>query len=262
MAVVGSGTGRGRVARPFLAYVVLACGISWLLWGSVLLGAGGGVVLVTVGGFGPAVSAGIVVWWSGGSLRSWWRPLLRWRVPARYWIYALGLPVVLFGAANVLVAVLGEEVHLDRLGPAITGWLVWVVIGTPLAGLQEELGWRGFALGQLQARHAPLKATVVLGLVWGLWHLPFYGIGVLGVALIAFPLTWLWNRTGSLLLCSVLHAAMAASVRELVLADLGTEALASIMGVLFAAAVVLVVLTHGRLGLDAAPVDASARDAR
>ena len=158
--------------------------------------------------FGPAVAAGLLVWWSGGSLRGWFRPLLRWRVSPRYWGYALGLPLALSGSVNGVLAVLGEQVHLDRLGPATAAALVMVVAGMPVAGLQEELGWRGFALDRLQAHHSPLAATVLLALMWGLWHcLPGYGIGFLGPVLFAVPFTWLWNRTGSLLLCAVLHAA-------------------------------------------------------
>jgi membrane protease YdiL (CAAX protease family) len=65
---------------------------------------------------------------------------------------------------------------------------------------------------------------VLLGLMWGLWHLPFDGLGVLGPALLAVPFTWLWNRTGSLLLCSVLHAAVVASQDHLVLTDSGAPA--------------------------------------
>jgi membrane protease YdiL (CAAX protease family) len=103
-------------------------------------------------------------------------------------------------------------------------------------------------------------ATVLLGLMWGLWHLPFDGLGVLGPALLAVPFTWLWNRTGSLLLCSVLHAAVVASQDHLVLTDSGAPATSpAILGVLLVGAVALVVATRGRLGFDQRPGPVAAR---
>ncbi|MGY2002671.1 CPBP family intramembrane glutamic endopeptidase [Blastococcus sp. SYSU DS1024] len=253
---------RERVAaRPLLAYVLLAYGISWLLWAPAVLGVGGGAgaVLLALGAFGPAVAAGVVVRSSGGSVRGWLRPLLRWRVPARYWAYALGLPVALFVSMNGVLALLGEQVQLDRLGPAAGSWVATFVVVALVGGGQEEPGWRGFALDRLQARHSPLAATALLGLIWGLWHLPIYGIGFVGPMLFVVFYTWLWNRTGSLLLCVVLHGAFTPSLDHLVLVEDSLVVDATILGVLLAAAVALVVLTRGRLGFDHRPVPVTAR---
>lgn len=81
----------------------------------------------------------------------------------------------------------------------------------------EEMGWRGYVLPRLQARHSALVASLILGLVWGLWHLPKYlgteGGGSFGLALVkvfadAILYTWLYNNTrGSLLLTTLFHAA-------------------------------------------------------
>jgi membrane protease YdiL (CAAX protease family) len=81
----------------------------------------------------------------------------------------------------------------------------------------EEMGWRGYVLPRLQARHSALVASLILGLIWGLWHLPKYlgpeGIGsfALGMAQMlgsAILYTWLYNNTGgSLLLVTIFHAA-------------------------------------------------------
>jgi uncharacterized protein len=243
-------------ARPLLAFVLLAYGISWLLWAPAVLGVGGGAgaVLLAAGAFGPAVAAAVVVRSSGGSVRGWLRPLLRWRVPGRYWAYALGLPVALFLSTNVVLALLGEQVELDRLGTATASWVATFVVVALVGGGQEEPGWRGFALDRLQARHSPLAATALLGLIWGLWHLPLYGIGFLGPMLFAVFYTWLWNRTGSLLLCVVLHGAFTPSLDHLVLVEDSLVVDATILAVLLAAAVALVVLTRGRLGFDHRPV--------
>jgi membrane protease YdiL (CAAX protease family) len=80
----------------------------------------------------------------------------------------------------------------------------------------EEIGWRGYALPRLQAKYNALTATLILGVVWGLWHLPkflshfnpiafaWFMVHILAFAVI---LTWLYNGTrGSLLLAAVCHA--------------------------------------------------------
>lgn len=81
----------------------------------------------------------------------------------------------------------------------------------------EEMGWRGYVLPRLQARHSALVASLILGLIWGLWHLPKYlgaeGGGSFGLMMVkvfadAILYTWLYNNTrGSLLLTTFFHAA-------------------------------------------------------
>lgn len=65
--------------------------------------------------------------------------------------------------------------------PYLTAWyspillfLPAVLVGIGLAALAEEPGWRGYALPRLLSRYNPLLAAVLLGLIWGLWHLPIY----------------------------------------------------------------------------------------
>ena len=68
----------------------------------------------------------------------------------------------------------------------------------------------------------------------------------------AFYFTWLWNRTGSLLLCAILHGAVNASQDALVFVGGGPVAPA-MLGVMFVGALALVVSTRGRLGFDDRP---------
>jgi membrane protease YdiL (CAAX protease family) len=247
---------RGWVARHQLSsYFVLAFAWSWLLWLPLLLGSGGPALLV-LGGFGPLVAALAVTWLAGEPVGEWVRRLWLRRVPARWWACALGLPLLLYGVVNAVLAASGRPVDwslaLER-APAHLATLGFVAV---LGGGLEEPGWRGFALPRLQDRLGPLAGTAVLGLVWGLWHVPLYGpLGFAVPFVLAFFYTWLYNRTGSVLLCVLLHASFTAAQDHLVLLPAAGEhagALDTVDLVLFGAyvlgALAVVVLTGGRLG--------------
>jgi membrane protease YdiL (CAAX protease family) len=161
--------------------------------------------------------------------------------------------VALFGAMNAVLALLGETVHPDRLGGAVLSWLVAFPVIAAAGGGQEEPGWRGFALDRFQARHSPLVATLLLGLIWGLWHLPLYGLGFVGPMMFVVFYTWLYNRTGSVLLCVLLHGSFTPSLDNLVLVDDSLTVDLVILTTMLVAVAVLVLLTRGRLGFDHRP---------
>ena len=144
---------------------------------------------------------------------------LIWQVKARWYLFAL------FYLAALKLA--GALVHRLATGewPAIEAgsWLVFVggtLVSTPFqAG--EEIGWRGFALPRLSERMGLAGASLVLGVIWALWHLPLFLVGgtdttgqslpffVLSVTAISVALAWLYARTGgSLLLVMLMHAAV------------------------------------------------------
>jgi membrane protease YdiL (CAAX protease family) len=81
----------------------------------------------------------------------------------------------------------------------------------------EEMGWRGYVLPRLQAKHSTVVSSLILGLIWGFWHLPKYmapgntgSFGWMMVKMLADAViyTWLYNKTsGSLLLTTIMHTA-------------------------------------------------------
>ena len=238
------------VDHPVAAYVVLAYLVSWTLWSPAVLGLGGPVaeVLFLLGVLGPAAAAYVVLRATDRPVRPWLASIVRWRVPVRYYVYALGLPALLLAVVDVVLALLGQEVDVGLLPGRLPDYAVSFLLVLTVGGAMEEPGWRGFALPRLQERHSPLVATVLLGVVWGFWHLPLYGPGFLGPMFFVVFYTWLWNRTGSVLLCILLHASFTPALDHLVLrADSPTVDLV-VLGTLLAAAVALVVLTRGRLG--------------
>lgn len=80
----------------------------------------------------------------------------------------------------------------------------------------EEMGWRGYVLPRLQAKYSALTSTLIIGIIWGIWHLPkfithfdaiTFAWFMLHIMAFAVILTWLYNNTnGSLLVIAVCHA--------------------------------------------------------
>lgn len=70
------------------------------------------------------------------------------------------------------------------------GMLFYYFLKNLLSGsLGEELGWRGFAQVELQKKHSPLKASLIIGFWWGMWHLPiWFTTGFMGMDLIKYIL--------------------------------------------------------------------------
>jgi membrane protease YdiL (CAAX protease family) len=193
--------------------------------------------------------------------------LVRWRVRAIWYLAAL------YGPA--LIAVAGASAWFgpgvlayDRLWPAIvTGYLPRLFVTLLTAGpIQEELGWRGFALPRLQRLLGPVAGTAALGGAWAAWHLPnvvFHGWDgattasfLLATVLTAFAYTWLANNArGSVLLAMLLHAGINTSSRlvsflvpESALVGFETT-IYVVMSLAYAAvAAALLAATRGRLG--------------
>src|SRR4029453_13225798 len=103
------------------------------------------------------------------------RGIIRWRVPISYYVYALGLPVLIMAAMNLVLAALGQQPDLSRLPDRIPTYLKGFLLTAVIFGGQEEPGWRGFALPRLEQRYSAIVATLILGLGWGVWHVPLYG---------------------------------------------------------------------------------------
>lgn len=213
-------------AHRLWAFVGIAFGFTWLFWITALvlypstlppLRRAPGQLLMIVGSFGPFV-AGIVVARATGTWPEFKAALLRWRLDPRWYALVVALPFVTFGAAYAVHRVLGGDpvAFTSRLSlsafPAL--FLTTLLVG----GGNEEPGWRGFALGALEERFGPLVGTLVLGGMWGLWHLPAFLdpassqntvpllAWIIGVFANTIVLTWLFNHTGSVVLAALYHA--------------------------------------------------------
>jgi membrane protease YdiL (CAAX protease family) len=201
-------------------FFVLAFAITWALQLPAVLAARGVIAgpppvllgLVGVGAFGPMAAATIAARVDGSGVRALYAPLRRWRVGLGWYIVALFAPGGLFVAAALVYNALGHAEPL--LYPPAGGAFLLAAVVFPFG---EEIGWRGYALPRLSARFGPLGASVVLGVLWTLWHVPMLTLqGVVEPELyamfIAFLVggsivfTWIYEHTrGSLLLAVLAH---------------------------------------------------------
>jgi membrane protease YdiL (CAAX protease family) len=219
--------------HPLASFYILAFLFSWLGWSPHVAGSRGiapfdhpaFMLTLLLAGGGPALAATAVAYITGGKaeLRALYRPLGQWRVSWYWYAAALLGPGLLFGGAAVLQSVWsGTAVPLTFSSP----WYAFIPLlaGNLLINVWEEVGWRGFALPRWQRRYNALLSALIVGLLWGLWHLPlFFVIGhpfntepfapwLVGVMAGSVIYTWLYNGTAGSLLIMTLHHATVNSV--------------------------------------------------
>jgi uncharacterized protein len=229
-----------------LSYYLLVFAISW----------GGILILVAPGGIpgqpddvarlfpftlialfaGPSV-AGIVMTAlvrGRSGLRDMGARLLRLRVGAKWWAAALLtgpvlVAAVLFGLSLIWPGFTPGLLTTDSPLQLVLFALGWGLIG---GGLLEEVGWTGFAVPALRERYSVLVTGLIVGALWGFWHLliAFWAsrglagetslLGFIGgfmafyfVALTAYRvlMVWMYDHTGSLLLAMLMHAVLSSS---------------------------------------------------
>jgi uncharacterized protein len=180
--------------------------------------------------------------------------------------------------ASGAFALAGNPLDLGLLGERLAAYLPTLLFVAVLGGGNEEPGWRGFALPRLLERFTPMRATLLLGVVWALWHLPIllasenasHGLaalpfaGLLVVMVIGIAcgygvlLAYVWNRTQSIVPCILLHASYNTALGLLVLRteetlQRGTHVVltVAVTATFVGAAALVAWLTRGRLGHDA-----------
>jgi membrane protease YdiL (CAAX protease family) len=211
--------------HPLVTFFLLVFILTWVVWVPRASGAHLGVV-GQAWTWIPAIAALLAAALTGGrgALRELGSRLVRWRVGWQWYV------VVILGPATFSLAVAGIYTLFggswaDAAPPAIlVGPLVvlplFLVILTLTDGLGEELAWRGFALPRLLTRYNALAASLILGVIWALWHLPLlwteggpmYQLPVwlllLDVTAKAVLFTWVFLHTrGSVLIAMLFHGA-------------------------------------------------------
>lgn len=219
-------------------FFVLTFAWSWLFWVPPAIARLDTSHFITqlgfaLGGLGPMVFGLFFTYREGGwkGLRDYRQRIIDWkRLKISGWALSLLIVPLLTWMAGWMDWLLGGSgLKLDTatfhyftgfLTPplALPLFLVFLFLFGPVP---EELGWRGYALDRLRIRYGSLGGSLILGLMWGLWHLPLFflkgayqatlGVGTLGFYLfftgilaLSVGMTWIYDLTGRSILSAIL----------------------------------------------------------
>lgn len=212
-------------------YILVSFGFSWIIWLPGILASKGFfqlpisyTLLTGIGAFGPLVAAFLLTSLKYGkkgviellkrSVSIGFRKI--WLIPT------LLLMPVLVGATLVIYILFEGKAGLPEFMLIFQPWLIiplFFLSFFALGAIQEEFGWRGYALDLMQQKWNALLSSLMLGILWAIWHLPLFFIqgtmqskvpfyifllSTLGVTVIY---TWLYNNTKrSILIVLLFHA--------------------------------------------------------
>lgn len=237
-------TTRPKLAAPWIFFVATFLW-TWSIWGwgirqGVTAESGEGLLFMALGVSGPMI-AGIAFTYltrDKASRRDYWKRVVDFkRIPWKWY-----LVIFLFVPALNLLAAFFDI--LARGSGATWGEAALNILSDPLSVLPsilfatlipfiEELGWRGYVLDRLQEKRSALTASLILGVIWSLWHLPLFfvpgsyqaslGFGslafwlfMIGIVPLNLPFTWIYNNTKRSTLAVILFHAMVNFTGELI----------------------------------------------
>jgi len=216
-------------------YFILAFGWSWLFWIPLVLtgmdiSVTPGIVLLAMGVLGPAVSAIFLTCLTGDKQerRDYWSRLISFKRIGPRWCAIIILIAPVYSVLAILTGLVikGNIPAFDTAVGYVTHPLTiipFAIMRLVYGPLPEELGWRGYALDRLQRKWNALVSSLVLGVIWAVWHTPMFfirgslmsevfplwstkfwvamGPGILAGAVV---MTWIYNNTQRSTLAAIL----------------------------------------------------------
>jgi membrane protease YdiL (CAAX protease family) len=220
-----------RLGLPL--FFILSLVIAWAIWipqAAARLGMIDSAVpfnspLMIISRWAPGLAAILVVWWREGRAGpgKLFHPLGIWRVGIQWYILAFLYRPSIWALSRGIEAILGLSYEWESpvaeagLDPA--AMLPLLIVSAFPTALGEEIGWWGYAFPTLWGRRGALVSSVIIGLIWGMWHVPLWvaygetGLPLAVMALSTVPtailFAWVFISTrGSLLLVWLLHGAI------------------------------------------------------
>lgn len=212
--------------KPLISFFVLAYLLSWIIWIPLIFvkGVDSDIIqlIMLIGVLGP-MAAAIIVSRITGTSKRFWKSTLKWKVNFKYYVAALGIPLLVLLTLRLINHFWGIAVNDTTVIQTIEGeeWYFYPLIllfMIFLGGGLEEPGWRGFAQERMLSKFNPLVTSIILGFIWTYWHLPLFfvpGSSQEGLALgwytasvigLSVTLTWLYIKSkGSAFLAIIFH---------------------------------------------------------
>lgn len=171
-------------ASELKRFFILTYTITWISFGAFVLcwkfiydeKTPSWLYFLLLGGYGPTIAAIYLSRKNGGpgAVKRLFSKILIWRVSVVWYLFVLAIPLILYAMAMVLSDTSMASLHpisWNRLSASIPGYLLAAL---PFGPLAEELGWRGYAMPKLLKRWTPVKASIILGIIWTFWHTPLF----------------------------------------------------------------------------------------
>jgi membrane protease YdiL (CAAX protease family) len=250
-------------------YFLLAYVFTWLFWIPRAFASQGyfqlpvdPVVFHIMGAFGPAVAAILLTWSDDGKsgLRRLFASYGHLKIHWTWYAFVLLTRPLIWSVALLGYFILGRQKLLPQ-DPDLVFFFLYLVSQLLVVGVGEELGWSGYALPRLHVRHGFVKANLILGILWGLWHLPFFftlgdtqygssiALFVIKLTAFRFLFSFAYLRTGSLVMPGLFHVSFNVLSEQIPLSP--NDPLAIGMSVVFA--VVWLLIEKRRDGVDSHP---------
>jgi uncharacterized protein len=209
--------------KPLIIFFFVAFILAWALMGLTVAQNYGWIELaipfepiLLIGSWIPNIAAFLVIAFvlkRKGGIRKLFKGWLKFKVSSFWYMVTLS-PLILSVLSIIVYKLLYGVAPVEGILYDPIGLIVLIVMITITGAMGEELGWRGFALPWLQSRMSALSASILLGMIWVLWHAPlwFAGLGFEEIPFLAYAITgisftvlvtWACNNSrGSLVIAS------------------------------------------------------------
>lgn len=234
-------------SENLIFFLIIAIGFSWLLWIPRILIAYGIRLPNQLESFlqspynlaamGPLIAA-IIMSVKEKKLKILLQRAIKYQFPTKWYIIIFLLFPLISFISLFLLKIFGEYTFnweiFTKPWMIIYFFFEILLLGGPL---QEEFGWRGYVLDKLQRKFSAIKSSIIIGIIWLVWHFPLYlipksgeqygqliSINVISMAmgslitmiLMSILFTWIYNNTGkSLFATLIFHTMLNLSVHKL-----------------------------------------------
>lgn len=250
-------TTRKKLANPWI-YFAVTFAWTWLLWGLAIvteasMESGEGVALLLLGVMGPMVTGIAFTYLTRDKegRRDYWKRVIDFKRIGAKWYLVIFLFVPAMHLLSALLDVIfggGGTTWGEAILGAVSNPLSIIasILFASLIPFIEELGWRGYVLDRLQEKQSALVSSLILGVVWSVWHLPMFfiegsyqaGLGIgtlefwlffLSIVPLTVVFTWIYNNTNRSTLAVILFHAMVNFTGELILLSKNADTIYSLL---------------------------------
>jgi membrane protease YdiL (CAAX protease family) len=231
--------------RNILLFLLVTFTWTWLFWlPSVLSPTGNSnqiiFILFIIGGYGPFVGAFLLTFINErkSGVKTLWKRFWNGKIELKWLLTTfLLIPSLYILSSMIAIVFQGDPPTLDWLSQP---WLIigYIITAFFAGGFPEEFGWRGYALDRFHVEWNLISSSLIIGIIWGFWHLPIWfmpddshSLGIfnfllflLDVVFVSILFTWLYNKTnGSILIAVILHTMLNFTSFVIFLSRLGEE---------------------------------------